>query len=173
MIVGQMCFELARLWPTAWRHRFLLVNIERCRGSPFFECRNGIRITQEPDIVLWVVGRGERSARFRPTHDADHIDDAAGITFRARGRVLVIGWYKASIDEDDAATREPGGGKHPVPRPFHIGAQGGTGSVHKRFFAIEEFSGKSDAAKFCAILAQPNTHPVVDSAPVLLSLQNR
>src|SRR5215510_2050452 len=149
-----MRFQLAWFRPATGRSRLFLVNIERRRGRPFLERGDGIGITQEPDVVLWIIRRSEGAACLRPTHDADDIDDATGSTLDTRGRILVIGWHKAAIDQDDAATSKPSWRKHPIPRPFHVGTQRRTGRIHKCFLAIEEFGWESYPTKFFAVLSQ-------------------
>src|SRR5262245_11889498 len=116
-----MRFQLAWFRPATGRSRLFLVNIERRRGRPFLERGDGIAITQEPDVVLWIIRRSEGAAYLRPTHDADNIDDATGSTLDTRGRILVIGRYKAAIDQDDAATGKPSWRNHTLHPHMHIG----------------------------------------------------
>src|SRR5512136_1601507 len=150
-----MHFELARFWPAAGRRRLFLINVERRRGHPFFECRDRIRITQVPDILFWIVRWREGIAHLRPSDDADQVDGATRRALGTRGRVLTIDRHESSIDKNDATTGKPRRREHPIAWPFHVRPQWGAGCVNQRLLAIEKLGWKGHAAEFFAILTEP------------------
>src|SRR4029077_8070303 len=112
-------------------------------------------ITQVPDIFSWIVRRSEGIARFRPTHDAHHVNDAVRRALSTGVRVPVIVRHETTIDENNTASGEARRRKYPIARPPHIRTQGRTRRVNQCLLAIEEFSRKGHTTKFFAILAEP------------------
>src|SRR4029077_84760 len=112
-------------------------------------------ITQVPDIFSWIVRRSKGIARFRPTHDAHHINDAVRRALDTGARIPVIVRHETTIDENNTAPGEARRRKYPIAWPLHIRTQGRTRRVNQCLLAIEEFSGKGHTTEFFAILAKP------------------
>ena len=153
MIVGQMRLKLARFRPAARGNRFLLVNIERGGARPFLECRNRIQITQKPDIVF-----GSSAGVKDPRVSGQRRTPTTSMMPRGLPSARVPGSLR-SAGTKPRLTRmmlppASRAGAKTNTRPFHIGPQGKTGGIHKRFLAIEELGRENNAAKFCAILPQ-------------------
>ncbi len=106
--------------------------------------------------------------------DAHVLDPRAGIDMRldvrvAAGRVAELG-EPGSLRAGDGAERVDGRGRHLLPAFFdpHVHLRS-PGQEHKE--DIDTGTRAAAAGGFAAVIAMPNTDPVIDSAPLLRSLR--
>ncbi len=157
MRIAQIDLERARARQAARRLRALELDIEGGDLAPALGGGDRHLVAHKPEIARGVLLRGERPARLRPAHHADHLDRSDALRCRTSGLILPSFRHETAIDDHEVAARKPRRREHPVAGSRHVAAQGRSAAIDQRLLSGQERGGEFDPAELvvCRIEARP------------------